>query len=47
MEERLLSNLKFLNHEELIASAFSYIRTSLMSDKFIKQFTRRVQLIYN
>ena len=34
-ETKVIDNISFFNHDELIALAYSYIKTNTISDKFI------------
>jgi len=46
VEPKIIENLPFFSHDELIAIMYSYIKTETQSDTLIKEFIRRVELLY-
>ena len=45
-EPRIIENISFFNHDELIAIVYSYIKTNTISEKMIESFVRRIELLY-
>jgi hypothetical protein len=41
-EPRIIENIRFFNHDELIAIMFSYLKTGTASEMLIEEFVRRV-----
>jgi hypothetical protein len=41
-EPRIIENIRFFNHDELIAIMFSYLKTGTASEMLVEEFVRRV-----
>lgn len=46
VEEKLMAHLAFLNHDQLIAAVYSYVRAGCLSNTLLEAFVRRVDLLY-
>jgi hypothetical protein len=45
-EPKIIENISFFNHDELIAIIYSYIKTNTLSPTLTDEFVRRVELLY-
>ena len=46
VEGKVLENMVFFNHDELIAIMYSYLKTEAQSDKLVDEFVKRMELLY-
>lgn len=46
VEAKIIQNIKFFNHDELIAIMFSYVKTGTESPQLVEEFVKRVELLY-